>query len=422
MSAESAAAASLRLAYLVSRYPAVTHTFVSDEIRALREAGAEIHTFSVRRAAPEEILSEHDAGEFAATQWLVPAAPLSLVDAHLRALAGAPAAYAATLAHALRHRPRGARAALWQFFYFAEAIMLWRGLEERGLRHVHVHFPNVASDVAMLATGYANRRARTAEARWTWSMTLHGPTEFFDVDAHRLAEKVADAAAVICIGDFTRSQVMACTDPSDWDRLQVVPCGVDVAAFVPVPAPARGRLEVLNVAAMSPRKAQAVLLEAVALLRDRGVAVGLTLVGEGPERGRLQDMARRLGVADVTTFTGALGHDRVRDRYAMADAFCLPSLAEGVPIVLMEAMACGLPVVASAVAGIPELVKDRSSGLLIAPGRADLLADALHALAEDEPLRVRLGRAGREQILAARDLRRCAGELARVLARSGAGG
>jgi colanic acid/amylovoran biosynthesis glycosyltransferase len=408
-----------RYAYLVSRYPAVTHAFIAEEVRALREAGVRVETFSVRRSAADELVSDNDRREFEATEWLVPARPLSLIADHLRAFGRSPRSYVATLVRSLRLGTGGPRSTLWRVFYFAEAIRFWRLLRAREVRHIHVHFPNVASDVAMLATIYANRTARRGSERWTWSMTLHGPTEFSDVSVHNLPVKVQAADAVICTSDWSASQVLAWAPPTDPARVHVVRCGVDIVDFAPreplSPVPS-SRVRVLNVAGMAPRKGHLVLLRALATLRSRGRDVVLTLVGDGPERSALEAESARLGLGDAVAFRGALGHDAVRDCYAEADIFCLPSFAEGVPTVLMEAMACGLPIVATNICGTPELVEDGSRGLLVPPARDDALADALDRLVSDESLRTRLGREARSHIESQRELHAVTGELREVFA------
>jgi glycosyltransferase involved in cell wall biosynthesis len=127
--------------------------------------------------------------------------------------------------------------------------------------------------------------------------------------------------------------------------------------------------------------------------------VELTVVGEGPHRNHLQRLAKCAGVGEQITWTGSVGQDGIRADYHAADIFCLPSFAEGIPVVLMEAMSTGLPVVANHITGIPELVVNEVSGLLVRPGRADLLVAALETLAEDGDLRSRMGQAGREKVL-----------------------
>ena len=384
------------IAYLCSRYPAISHAFVLREVAALREAGVEIETMTVRRSDPSELLSGADRREAESTWAVLPASAARVMGAHVAALWHAPRPYIATLLRALRLRPRGARGLLWQLFYFAEAMLVWRRCAERGIGHIHVHFANVAADVALLATEFG----RSAGGPRSWSFTMHGPTEFLDVAAHRLPQKAEDAAFVACISDFARSQLMALTDPASWDNLHIVHCGIH-----PGPEPAErpggnGPPRLLSVGQLLPRKGHAVLIEALAELADEGVEIDTTIVGAGPERGRLEDLAREMGIGERVRFTGALGQDELPALYEEADIFCLASFAEGVPVVLMEAMAHAVPVVATRINGVPELVADGETGLLVAPGRAADLAAALRRLAADRELAARLGAAGREKVAA----------------------
>jgi glycosyltransferase involved in cell wall biosynthesis len=403
------------VAYLSSRYPGVTHTFIVGEVRALRAAGVRVETATVRRVPREELLAADDREEDARTRALVPAGAAAIARAHGRALARSPGAYAATLLRALRAAPAGGKARLWQLFYFAEAILLWEWMEGLGLRHVHVHHANVGADAAMLACAFANRSG--ARRPWTWSLTLHGPTELLDVSAHNLALKVADAAAVVCISDFARSQVAALLPAAGQDGLHVVRCGIDTERFAArAPCEAGGPKTILCVAALERRKGHRVLLEAFARLRAGGADARLRLVGDGGERASLEARARELGVAGDVEFLGAVAHDRLPALYAAADVFCLPSFAEGVPTVLMEAMAIGVPVVATNIMGVPELVEHERDGLLVPPARADLLAAALARLLADAGLRERFAARGRERVLADYDRARAVPALHAVLA------
>ena len=400
----------MKLAYVVSRYPFVSHVFILREVLALRRAGVEIQTFTIRRPGSEHVLSANDRDAAATTRALVPPRPGDLLAAHLGALVHGPARYLATLALALRLRGRGARALLWQVFYFGEAALMWRACRRMGIRHVHAHHANVASDVALLA-------AHLGGAGWSWSFTMHGSTEFFDVREHRLQQKVELAGFVVCVSHHGRSQLMRLVDTSHWDKLRVVRCGVDVEAFAPGDGEQRdGPLEVLTVGRVDPVKGQPLLVEAIAELRRRGVDARLTFVGDGPGLAELGELAARTGVDDRVAFPGAVGQDEIRAFYRRADVFALPSFAEGLPVVLVEAMACGVPVVASRITGIPELVDDGVSGLLVTPGRGDELADALAALAADPARRAQMGRAGRAKVVADFDIERTTGQLRDVFA------
>ena len=412
----------MRIAYLCSEYPAVSHTFVLREVNALRRLGAEIATFSIRRTAPGQLLAHADRVAAESTFAILPPRWGRLLAAHLRLLLGSPSAYLAALALALRMAPPGLRGRLWQCFYFVESVVLWSECRRRGVRHIHVHLANAAADIALLAAHIGS--ASEPERPWSWSLTMHGPTEFSDVRHFRLAEKLRDARFVVCISDYARSQLMALSDPESWGRLHVVHVGIPIeqftrdagrrAAGAEAQAGADADAEtaaaadagwraagpsILCVGRLVPEKGQAVLLEALARLAGRGHRVSLVLAGEGRSRSALERRAERLGVAAQVSFLGAVGQDAIHEMYAGASIFCLPSFAEGVPCVLMEAMAMGLPVVSTRITGIPELIEDGHSGLLVAPGRLDELTDALERLLVDPGLCRELAVNAREQVV-----------------------
>jgi colanic acid/amylovoran biosynthesis glycosyltransferase len=416
----------VKVAYLCSLYPAISHTFIAREVDALRRLGAEIATFSIHRAGAEHLLGDDDRAAFDSTFAILPASWTSLLAAHLSAIAAGPSAYVSTLLLALRLAPRGARGILWQLFYFVEAVVLWKQCRRRETRHIHAHLANVAADVALLTAALGTAIER--EQPWSWSFTMHGPTEFFDVGHFRLALKLRHARFAICISDFARSQLIAVSDDADASRkLHVVHCGVPLDRFTRVSdadsagsARRDGKADldptILYVGRLVPEKGQGVLLHALARLRARGRPVRATLVGAGPERESLEALARRLGVAAHVRFTGALGQEQILALYEDAALFCLPSFAEGVPCVLMEAMAMELPVLSTFVAGIPELVEDGVSGLLVAPGRPDLLALALERLLADPALCRELARAGRKKVVEEFAIERSAEQLYAIFA------
>lgn len=395
----------MKLAYLTSAYPAISHTFILREVEALRRRGLEITTFSIRRAPAEQILSEADRAAAATTVPILPPRWGLLPATHLGLLLRAPRAYFSTLRAALALAPPGLRGRLWQLFYFVEAVLLWKECRRRGIRHIHVHLANAAADLALIAARLGS--ALEGEGTWSWSFTMHGPTEFYDLRHFRLPEKVKEAAFVVCISDFARSQLMGLSDPETWDRLHVVHVGIPVDQFTPSPngnGNGSGRPAtvptILYVGRLVPEKGQAVLLEAVARLREEGRDVRVKLAGEGELRPHLEELCREAGIDDRVAFLGPVSQERIRDLYAEAAIFCLPSFAEGVPVVLMEAMAMGLPVVTTRIAGIPELVEDGVGGVVVAPGRADELAGRIAALLDDPDRRVELGAGGRRKVLA----------------------
>ena len=390
----------MKVAYFTGRYPSISHTFILREASALRARGVDVVPFAVWRSAPEELLTSPDRNEAKRTYALLPPRPWDWVRAHVRALRTSRRAYAASLLRARRLSQPTPRGIAMGLLWFGEAMVLWDRCRRIGLEHIHAHLNGTAPAVALVAASYG-RCAGSGPA--SWSLTVHGPTEFYDVERERLEEKVRSATFVVCISDFARSQLMGLVEESHWEKLKIVHCGVDPAAFPMERArdngAARGPVRLLSVGRLVQVMGQAVLLRALRELSDRGIAFEATIVGDGPKRADLVRLASELDIQDQVEFMGAIGQDRIRWYYANSDIFCLSSFAEGVPVVLMEAMATGLPVVAPAVMGVAELVEDGVSGSLIRPGRADLLADAVQRLAEDPAARVALGEQGRRKIV-----------------------
>jgi glycosyltransferase involved in cell wall biosynthesis len=385
-----------RIAYLTGRYPAPSHTFILREVLALRRLGVEIHSFSIWRSAPDQLLSGADRDEAARTFNVLPLRPAEVLCSQAAALRASPAAYAALVRRALEIAQAGLRGRMLAASWVVEALILWRQLRRRRIRHVHAHLNGTAPSVALLATEFANHVA--GGRHHGWSLTVHGPTEFFEVTNEALPEKVRSADFAVAISDFGRSQLMAFVDEEHWPKLHVVHCGVEPAEHLPGAPPADGPLRLLAVGRLTQIKGQAVLIEALAELRADGVDAQLTVAGDGPKRAALERLARRLRVEDSVRFTGAVGLDRMPQLYESADVFVHGSFAEGIPVVLMEAMAHRLPVVTANVMGTAELIRDGENGLLVRPGRPGAVAAAVRRLAADADLRAQLGASGRETV------------------------
>lgn len=414
----------MRIGYLVGRYPAVSHTFILREVQELRRLGVDVRTISIHRTDERELLSEADRREHASTFAVLPTSPWRLLAAHLLALASAPAAYLGTLAWAVRTSTPGLKGRLWRLFYFAEAMVVLRHCRAIGVRHLHAQFADMATDVAMLVARCENaRRGGRGRAPFTWSLTVHGSVEFYDVERHRLRDKLASARFAVAISEFGRSQLLTLAPQQRWGDVHVVHCGVNPSVYAPPERRApREEAVILMVGRLMGPKGLPILFEALRELRGRDVAVRLVVVGDGPDRAAYEALAQELGIAEHVELVGAVGQDEIRERYAAADVFCLPSFAEGIPVVLMEAMAMELPVVTTAIMGIPELVEDGVHGRLVPPGRSDRLADALAELLAAPERRAAMGRAGREKVLAEFDVRETARRFKQVLERATGGG
>lgn len=393
--------------YLASRYPAVSHTFIQREVMALRSAGVDVRTLTIHRADPDELLTDDDRSADRSTFAVLPISPGRLVRCHLESFGRSPIRYVSAFLRSQRGSAPGVHARVWQLFYFAEAMVVHAHCQRTGIRHLHAQFADVATDVARIVTWRGGRG-------WSWSMALHGSVEFFDVQRNRLPHKVMDAMHVRTISYFGRSQVLACVDEQHWHKVHMVRVGLDLSAYPAMEHPPDGELRILCVGRLIPSKGQSLLIEAVAELQRRGIPTRAVLVGDGPNRANLSRLATRLGVGDRIELTGALGQDALPRRYAEAHVFCLPSFAEGLPVVLMEAMATGRPVVATSIMGVGELVTDGVHGRLVPPGRVEDLVSALAELAGDEQARKRMGSAGRRRVVDEYDVRASAAQLREI--------
>ncbi|MCB1997275.1 MAG: glycosyltransferase family 4 protein [Burkholderiaceae bacterium] len=385
------------LAYLVSAYPAISHTFILREVAQLRALGHRIVTASINPADRQPASMDPQERQEAARTYVVKRHGVAGALAALAAWAlAAPWRLLATLAMGWRLRPAG-RPRWTGLAYAVEAAMVARWMSAQGARHLHVHFGSAGASVGVLV-----RRLTGCHL----SLTIHGPDEFDDVGGQHLALKMQEADAVVCISQFARSQLMRISDPAYWGKFRVCRLGVEPGQFRFSLREGGTVARLLCVGRLTPAKGQVLLLRALARLRDRGVNAHLTLVGDGPDRGRIEAEMAALALGDRVSLTGALRQQEVRDQFDQADIFVLPSLAEGIPVVLMEAMSCGVPCVTTPVNGIPELVVDGVTGLLATPGDVDNLADRLQALIDAPELRRRIALQARDRVRADFDLAR----------------
>ncbi|WP_300551129.1 glycosyltransferase [Roseovarius sp.] len=378
------------IAYLTGEYPRATDTFIQREVAALRAHGMTVETCSVRRTGPEHHTGPEQRLEAAQTFHVLEAAtsPLRLIRAHLAAFKQ-PKRWFSALCLAWRTSPGGIKSTLYQLIYLAEAAVLADHLRRRGITHLHNHIAKSSCTVAMLMSEMSGI---------PFSFTLHGPDIFFEPYRWRLDEKIARARFVACISEFCRSQAMAFSAPKDWAKLHIVHCGVDPARY---DAPDRGApAHLLFVGRLAAVKGVPVLFAALRDLLPAHPDLHLTLVGDGPERDDLERVAQAMGLTAHLTFAGYRSQSEVAGLLAQSTALVLPSFAEGVPVVLMEAMAARLPVITTRIAGVPELVEHGKSGLVVAPGDVVALRDALSEILGNGDTRRAMGEAGRAKVLA----------------------
>lgn len=395
-----------RVAYLTNRYPAVSHSFIRTEIAALERLGFAIDRFTIRRG--DAGAQGEDADELARTTPLL-SGGRALAGAIGRRFARRPAGTLNALRAALSDACRDGIAAgriIRGFAYFAEAALLADTLDRSGVRHIHVQFGTNPAAVARLACRMASL---------TFSFTAHGPDEFDAPRAIDLGGKIAAAAFVIAVSSFGRSQLMRWSDPAHWPRIHVVRCAV-APRFLAAPncAGAAPPARFVAVARLSAQKGLPLLVEAAALLAaERDFT--LDLIGDGDQRAAIEAQIARADLDLRVRVLGWRSPEQVSQAVASARALILPSFAEGLPVVLMEALALRRPVITTAIAGIPELV-DADTGWLVPAGSVDALVAAMRDALDAGPDRLRaMGAVGRGRVLTMHHPDRNASQIAELL-------
>ncbi|MGO9337889.1 MAG: glycosyltransferase family 4 protein [Terracidiphilus sp.] len=397
------------IAYLVSRYPTLSMIFVLREVLALRALGFRIETASINPPdRPPAELTPQEREEAIHTYCVKCHGIAGAAAAHAKTLLGNFAGYWRGFALAFHLAGLNLSRLFLNLAYFTEGLMVGQWMRRNSQSHLHVHLASQAASVGLFTQ---------CVFRVGFSLTVHGPDEFYDAQGQYLAQKMAAASFIVCISSYTRSQLMNLSPYADWKKFVVVRLGVDPAVFSPQPqSSTQDAFEILCVGRLTPAKGQHLLIDAADRLTQQGRRVRLRLVGNGPDDSSLRERAARLSNPESVVFEGTVNQDRIRSLYASAHAFCLPSFAEGLPVVLMEAMAMQIPCVTTSIAGIPELIRNEVDGLLVTPGDAEALVAALARLMDDTDLRNRLALSGRDRILEGYNLERNVERLAAVFA------
>jgi len=398
----------LKLAYLLNTYPQPSHSFIRRELRALERAGHDITRLAMRCSAMP-LVDRADQEEAERTSYVLDRGAFGLLGALFLQALRTPVRGAQALALALRVGRASKRGMLRHLIYLAEAAEVTQRCRREGVAHIHAHFGTNATCVAMLVHALGGPG---------YSFTTHGPEEFDDPRGLSLGLKLDRAAFAVAVSQFGRSQLQRWASFATWERLKVVHCTIEPEAFPTPPAPLpKGPLRLVSIGRFAEQKGQMILIQAMRQLREAHPGIHLSLVGDGAMRGDLQAAIDRYGLGQQITLTGWLDEAGVRDEITRAHALVMPSFAEGLPMVVMEAMACARPVIATYIAGIPELVRPGSTGWLVPAGDEDALIEAIGELAKagTETL-AQMGRKGQDRVLRRHDAKTEAGRLAGYIA------
>ncbi len=394
------------IAYLTSQYARASDTFIRAEVAELRRLGFTVHTFSVRTPPGAEQFSPAIQAERATTEDLLSAGAVGLAVSTGVAMTR-PGRFARAARLAAGVGSPGVKGRLWPVAYLAEAAHLARRLRAKGVAHLHNHIGQNSAAVALLAAELAGV---------PYSLTIHGPSEFDQPRELALGAKVGRSAFTVAISEYGRSQLMRWVRPGDWGKIHVVHCGLDAAFLAAAVTPVPDVPAVVSVGRLVAEKGQLLLVEAVARLARDGVPVELVLVGDGPMRAAIESAVARLGVGGRVRLAGWQTPPQIRDALAASRGLVMSSFAEGLPVALMESLALSRPVVSTAIAGVPELVRDGRSGFLVPAGSVDGLADGLRQLLQTPADRLtEMAAVGRRQVLDQHDAAAEAGKLAGLI-------
>ena len=397
----------MHIAYILNSYPQPSHSFIRREICALEAQGHTVTRLAMR-AGDAPLVDVQDLEEAAATQYVLKAAPLTLLRALALNLFGSPQLFFPALAQAVRCGRRSEAGVIKHLIYLVEAAYAVQVCEAAGVTHTHAHFGTNAAAVAMLARALGGPE---------YSFTVHGPEEFDAPRALSLGEKIARSKFTVAITSYGRSQLSRWAEPDHWNKIKVVHCGIEPAHFPsPTPLP-EGGPRFVAIGRFVEQKGQLVALDALAEVVTTSPQAHLTLIGDGDMRPEIEARIAALGLSNHVTLTGWVDEARILAELQNAHALLMPSFAEGLPMVIMEAMAAGRAVIATYIAGIPELVLPGKTGWLTPAGDASALADAMNELAEATPEKLaEMGQAGRARVMERHDVHLEAAKLAAHMA------
>lgn len=385
----------MRIAYLVNQYPMVSHSFIRREIQALEGLGVAVERIALRGDSGT-LVDAGDSGERARTAYVLQAGMARLACCGLATLLRRPAGCMRAGLAALRMARKSLRPFYIHAIYLVEACYVAKLCAAAGADHLHAHFGTNSAEIAMLASLVSGIG---------YSFTVHGPDEFDQAESIGLGEKIRHSAFVVAVSSYGRGQLFRWTQAADWTKIKVVHCGIEPAFHQDGADVRRQRRQLACVGRLSEQKGQLLLLQAMGLLLGRGVEFELVLAGDGELRRQIEADVVRLGLQGRVQVTGWVSSAEVRAILLSSRGLVLPSFAEGLPVVIMEAMSLRRPVLTTYIAGIPELVLSGSNGWLVPSGSVGELADAIEKfLAMPDAELARMGEAARARVLERHDI------------------
>lgn len=394
----------MRIGYFTNQYPAPSHTFIRREILALEERGHDVVRYAIR-PAPFPLVDKHDLQEAKRTRHVL-RQPFKVMAASIATMVAKPRGFLRASLAAVQFAHRAGGSYLRHLIYLTEATVLASWCRQDGIEHLHAHFGTNAATVACLSKMMCDINV---------SITIHGPEEFDRPERLGLKEKIAMADFTVAVSSFGRSQLLRWARLQDWPKIHVVTCGIDTHGTETRDSEFPFEPRLVCIGRLSEQKGHLLLLQAVHRLVSKGIDIKLTLIGDGPLREVIERRIQELHLAHVVEITGTVSQERICEELRRSRALVCPSFAEGLPVVLMESMGLERPVIATYIAGIPELVRP-DTGWLVPAGDVDALADSMEEVLCLDPLKLaRMGAAAKLRALARHDIRKSAAKLEELI-------
>ena len=357
----------MRISYLINQYPKVSHTFIRREILALERLGFDIQRIALR-GWDEKLIDLDDIAEQQKTSYVLKNGVFSLMLSVVKVLLQNPMRFFMALWLAVKMGVKADRPMLFHFIYFLEACSVYLNVKQFNSQHLHAHFGTNPSEIVMLVNTLTGL---------PYSFTVHGPEEFDRPQFLKLAQKIYQSKFVVAISSFGRSQLMRWVGFSQWNKINIVHCGLE-PSFYNVPAVAMpSKPSLVCVGRLCEQKGQLLLIEAAKSLHEQKVDFELILAGDGEMRAEIETLIVQYRLQEKVKITGWISSAEVRNIILASQILVLPSFAEGLPVVIMEAMSLRRPVISTYIAGIPELLIHHENGWLCVAGDVRNLTDTI---------------------------------------------
>lgn len=379
--------AKVKLGYIVSTWPRLSQTFVLTEVLALEQRGVSLRIFSIKEPGNEPVHGDLQRVRAKAIYLSLANNRKKVVRGNLATACRHPLRYLRTLLRALLLNPR------WSFLQsFLQAGYVADLLSRETITHLHAHLASAPASVAMFTHHLAGI---------PYTFTAHAKDIYFKTKPRLLRTKIKHSRSVVTVSEYNRGYLAHLMRPSESTKVRCIYNGMDLSRYSNGHPGIEKHLvpSIVTVARLIEKKGLGDLVRACHILRKRERSFRLEIIGTGPLQMSLKTQIHLLNLQGVVRFRGALAQEEVREAYRQADIFALPCVIsedgdrDGIPTVLLEAMACGLPVVSTGISGIPELVESGRDGILVEPGNPEMLADELDRLLSNEDLRKKLGAA-----------------------------